>query len=237
MYTGTTGTEYPHWSYGTAGVIHFFAKLYTFTHDSSYLNLAVQGATHLKAIAVADTAAGGYQIPYSFPSDVVIKYYYAECHGNAGLIKSLLHLYAVTSDSTWLQMAESSARSLVSYTIPGYNFWKAQAASTYYWDNLSVCDGNMAAIEALQVLRIYDAAMQSFVDSAVSSYVDNALQRKVDTGTWAYWSEAEWRNQPNTMTTQVGMYIGAAGIAHNMMFLSKPQSRVPLPDYPFPPFY
>ncbi|KAH3759891.1 Lanthionine synthetase C-like protein [Pelomyxa schiedti] len=233
-FSGNTGYEYPNYSYGTSGIIHFFSKLYTFSCNTTWLDVVYDGARYL--LSIADTT-DGCLIQYSIPSDPIVKWYFGECNGNSGLIKSMSHVWKVSNDSQWLDLAVSSAQSLLTWTIPEFNFWEPQKSSQdYFWDNLSVCDGNMAAIEALQILAQYNPENAVTWKQAVTDYVDNAMSRKTDTGTWAYWSEAEWRNDPNTKTTQVGMYIGAAGIAHTMMFLSHPEMRIALPDYTYPPF-
>jgi lantibiotic modifying enzyme len=233
-YEGKNGIEAPGYAEGSIGIAHFFAKLYEFTGNQSHFDAALAAGRDLLYLGFT-TPTGGFMTPYMVEPQPCkqVKAYLGECNGASGLIKALVSLYKITKDDLWLQKAVGAARYLVDNTQT-FNWWVPQdGVSGFMWTTYCVCDGSCAAIEALQIISKY-FPNDPLYSKEIQRIMENVIDKHSTTTTGGtFWKQAEWRVEPKVLTSQVGLYVGASGIAHTLLLSVYPELRVSLPDYTF----
>jgi len=240
-YESGFGDEYPNYADGTAGIGEYFLTLYHFTNNSQFLDTASQAATYLLAIANKDN--DGCMIYHDAAGKTM--YYLSECNGPSGTGRFWYRFYQVTSDSTWLQWAERSAKSVRDHSAgvsPGYGFnWVYHTdRSDPEWPNYGQCDGNSGAAEYALLLSQEPKANTTTHLNFTTALCDDILAHATTTSTGSmYVTTQEWRTDSTTFKPQVGYMQGIAGMGsvfYGLDYLLNSKSiypRIALPDSPW----
>ncbi len=215
----------PNFSHGTAGIAYFLASLYLETHDRRFLDAALAGGRHLKAISHLED--GACLVPHHFPGGEKL-FYLSWCHGPAGTGRLFYRLYQATGDRRWLDWLDRSVAGILASGIP-------EQRTEGFWQNVSRCCGDAGVGDFLLALdrRRGEAKHRPFVERLAQ----DVLARATPAGGGLKWVQAEHRVRPELLVAQTGLMQGAAGLG--LFFLrvdafDRGQSPgIELPDSPF----
>jgi len=218
---------FPNFAHGTAGVAYFLATLYQATGEAAFLDGALAGASHLKAIARTDGDV--CLVPHHEPEAAGAPLHYLGwCHGPAGTARLWYRLWQATGDPAWLEWTGKSARAILASGIPGRE-------TPGFWNNAGLCCGSAGIARFfLGLHRVTgDAGYLAFARQ-VGAHLLAAATRD-ESGT--RWIHAEHRVRPLDLAAQTGWMQGAAGIGACLLDLDAFQCGaplpIPLPDAPF----
>ena len=215
----------PNFSHGTAGVAYFLASLFLATHDRTFLDAALAGGQHLKAIARCE---GGKCLIRHHHGDGEDLFYLSYCHGPAGTGRLFLRLYQATGDRRWLQWADRGVEAILASGIP-------EGRTPGFWNNVGQCCGGAGIGEFLMNLDHFrgETRHRPFVERLAR----DILTRATPANGGLEWVQAEHRIQPDLLVAQTGFMQGAAGVGLFFLHLDA-EARgdewvLRLPDDPF----
>ena len=222
----TSRRTMPNFSHGTAGVAYTLATLYKVTREQRFLDAALAGAHHLRAIA--KTEGDICLVPHDQPDNLSL-YYLGWCHGPAGTARLFYQLYVVTGDKGWMTWVGRSANGILKSGIP-------EQRTPGFWNNVSQCCGNAGVAQFF--LDLYGVTKEPrYRDFAVRMTAD-LLARATRDSAGTRWVQAENRVQPNVTIAQTGYMQGAAGIGMWFLRLDGVDRQRPpfirFPDSPWP---
>lgn len=215
----------PNFSHGTAGVAYFLASLYLETHDRRFLDAALAGGRHLKAISHLED--GACLVPHHFPGGEKL-FYLSWCHGPAGTGRLFYRLYQATGDRRWLAWLDRSVAGILASGIP-------EQRTEGFWENVSRCCGDAGVGDFLLALdrRRGETRHRPFVERLAR----DLLARSTPAAGGLKWVQAEHRVRPDSLVAQTGLMQGAAGIGLFFLRLDAfdrgAGSVLELPDSPF----
>lgn len=215
----------PNFSHGTAGVAYFLASLYLATEDRAFLEAALAGGQHLRAIARCE---GGTCLIRHHQGDGEDLFYLSYCHGPAGTGRLFMRLYQATGDRRWLAWLDKSAEGITASGIP-------EGRTSGFWNNVGQCCGSAGVGEFLMNLDRFrgEKRHRPFVERLAK----DLLTRATPANGGLKWVQAEHRVQPDLLLAQTGFMQGAAGIGlfflHLDAFDRGEKRLIRLPDDPF----
>ncbi|WP_433061676.1 lanthionine synthetase LanC family protein [Dactylosporangium sp. CS-033363] len=196
----------PNFSHGTAGVAAALAL-------SGAVDAAVQGASHL--LAIADLSDGGFVLEHTIPRSKreVEPVTYNWCHGPAGtshVFAALAHagVESVGGHSV-VELRRRCLHSVLTSGVP-------ERLRPGFWDNDGRCCGTAGVgdilLDAAQSLadEQYLAGARTMADALVSRAVDGR-----------YWRFVEYRIEEPLLPPGTGWMQGAAGIAAFLLRLER----------------
>jgi lantibiotic modifying enzyme len=214
----------PNFSHGTAGIAYFLCCLYEKTKEQKYLDAALKGAAHLKAIADSN----GWLYHAEPNQQAKERFYLSWCHGPAGTARLFYKLYAVTGDKSWEMYMLNAAKALMKCGIP-------EKQTKGFWNNVSVCCGSAGVADFF--LSLYELYGKKEYKEFAFHMTDDLLRRATVTGETQYWVQAEHRSLPDLLQAQTGLMQGAAGLGITLLHASyinnKNKQPAKLPDNPF----
>lgn len=221
----------PNFSHGTAGIAYFLASLYLETHDRRFLNAALAGGRHLKAISRVEN--GACLVPHHFPGGEQL-YYLSWCHGPAGTGRLYYRLHQATGDRRWLDWLDRSVAGIEGSGIP-------EKRTEGFWENVSRCCGDAGVGDFLLALdrRRGEARHRPFVERLAQDLLARATPEPsgLRPGGGLKWVQAEHRVRPELLLAQTGLMQGASGIGLFFLRLDAfdqgASPVVELPDSPF----
>lgn len=95
-----TATQYYNWDFGAAGILYFLTEMYKLYHNSTYLSYAEGAARWLDA----NDVSGSWKSSFGATGDNI----HGFSDGSAGIAYSLLNLYELTKNSTYLTLVNLS---------------------------------------------------------------------------------------------------------------------------------
>ena len=197
-------------AHGTSGIVYLLAQYYEASGDETYLELAKKGVNFLDRIAIKDEDSS--IIPYIYLPDSDKPYnvfYLSLCHGPVGTAVVFRKLYKLTGDEAYLEWVKRLSNSLIKAGVP-------EKRSSGYWNNC-ICCGTSGILLHFSRNRdiltgnINITLARRTANKLVSdAYVDNRGRR---------WYDAWTRVKPWDVDSNLGLYIGDAGIASALLSL------------------
>jgi len=204
---GPDARELPNFSHGTAGIAFALARLSGVTGDRSFLDAALDGAEHLKALA--SPSGDGFVIRHnSLPSGENL-FYLSWCHGAPGTSRLWIALNQMALETR-------GARGVIAQGVP-------EKRTPGFWNNISMCCGNAGVAEYFlgRYRRSGDAADLAYA----KRHVDDILARATVEGDVEKWIQAENRVSPNEVLAQTGWMQGAAGVGAMLLHMDGAQRK------------
>jgi lantibiotic modifying enzyme len=216
------GLFMPNFSHGTAGVSYFLAELYHSTGDQRFLNVAIQGAEHLLAIA------NDSGLVYHHEPDGLDLFYLGWCHGPAGTARLFYTLYKLTGNDTWKDALLRSSEAVLACGIP-------TRQTPGFWNNVGQCCGSVG------IARFYLGLHAAFGDKRFLDFskalTNDVLRRASREDNGIKWIQAEHRKRPELLIAQTGFMQGSAGIGTWLLWLDAFENGnrvlIRLPDDPW----
>ncbi|GAA3295445.1 lanthionine synthetase [Dactylosporangium vinaceum] len=202
----------PNYSHGTAGVATALAL-------TGRVDAAVQGVSHL--LAIADLSGGGFVLEHTIPRSTreVEPVTYTWCHGPAGTSHVFAALAHAGVESVGGYAVDDLRRrclhSTLSSGIP-------ERLRPGFWDNDGRCCGTAGVGDIL--LDAYQSlGDERYLDGA-RRMGDALVERAVD---GRYWRFVEYRSEEPLLPPGTGWMQGAAGIAAFLLRLERVLDRGP----------
>jgi len=202
-----TPARFHHISHGTLGIVEALAAVGTATQRQDLIDLALAGAADVVSRNEADV--NGFLVAHSDPQhrpELIERYSYGWCHGPTGDAQVFRLLAAVTSDATWISLAERCWHTVVTSGLP-------QRLRPGFWDNSGRCCGT-AGVLALAC----DWQVERGVNSDFAQLlVDEICARATVDSDGARWSNFEHRVTPSDLEPRTGWAMGNAGIIRELL--------------------
>ncbi|MCB1692852.1 MAG: hypothetical protein KDI19_08805 [Pseudomonadales bacterium] len=216
----------PNFAHGTAGVAYFFARAYEATQDKRYLDAALAGAGHVKAMAVP--VGEGQLVPHILNDGQADRFYLGFCHGPAGTSRLFYLLGRITGDESIAQWSDELLEGLLHLGAP-------ETRGEGLWNNISqcCCDAGIGDY----AVSMYNATRDNRYLALARRVADELVRRSDGDAETCYWPQAEHRSQPGFIQAQTGYMQGAAGVASFLIHLATTESGHPIkiqfPESPF----
>ncbi|MEM7098994.1 MAG: lanthionine synthetase LanC family protein [Pseudomonadota bacterium] len=217
----------PNFAHGTAGVAYFMARLYECTREQKYLDAAIDGATHVQAVA-EEIPGGGHLVPHVLDDGRPNRFYLGLCHGPPGTARLFYLLTELTGESAWCDWGKGLDQGLVSIGAP-------EERSKGFWNNISqcCCDAGIGD-HAVNMYRLTNDPFYKDLALRVANQLIKSA--KVEDGHYS-WPQAEHRTQKDFIQAQTGYMQGAAGVGSFFVHLATTMNDAPVkiqfPDSPF----
>lgn len=203
------------------------ARGYEASGDESFLEAALAGAAHVRAIATVqgDAALVAYREP-----DMTDLYYLGACHGPVGTTRLFQLLHRITGDDLHAEWVGKLFNGVAATGAP-------ERHSPGYWQNSTLCCGTAGFVH-WGVGLWWATGEQQYLDFARRS-ADKLLGDGFSAdGGPVRWFDAFTRTQPDVVTAQTGLTAGNAGNAFALLHLYKAlrgeKAAHRLPDEPWP---
>lgn len=201
--------SWPNYEFGTAGAGYLLTLLYEYTGEERYLQAAKDCTIYLRTIQVPQTK--GYLIPHDVKvtdgSEPV--FFLSSCHGPGGNAKLYYRLYELTGDRNWLHDITDMVDGIESTGAP-------EQQSIGLWNTLCFCCGHAGFVQFF--IGLYEGlGEERYKDLAVRSASVILGEREDREDGTTDWPMAFWRVRPEFLTTDIGYYDGAAGIASALL--------------------
>ncbi|MCQ2541479.1 MAG: hypothetical protein MJ112_04180 [Lachnospiraceae bacterium] len=199
----------PNFEFGSAGSGYLLTKIYELTNEEQYLDAAKACAIYLKSIAIKQEK--GFLVPYRVGLDEEPIFYLSSCHGPAGTSRLFYRLYKLTNDDKYLKDIEELVDGLESTGAP-------EKQSVGFWNNVCLCCGNAGLV---QFFTAYYQASKSDRYKKLALRAGNVLlgEKEKKAEKISHWPLAFTRVEPETITSPIGYYDGAAGIGSALLQL------------------
>lgn len=201
------GKEYidPNFPMGTAGVGYVLLSLYEASKDSEFLR-ATEGI-HDFLEEVACVRGHGVLLPHALP-DKKDLFYLGYCHGPAGTCRFYYKLYQITGDPQALLWCERFGKGIIAEGALEHN-------TEGYWNVTNFCCGSAGILNLF--LGIWAATGQErwlHYAEKMGENIEKSVTTEDQNGQLcSKWYLAMDRIRPEVLTTPIGWYDGAAGIA------------------------
>lgn len=192
----------PNWEFGAAGSGFTLLKLYQFTSDPRYLEIARDQARYLRSVSVAQTK--GVLIPRTLDPAERDVFYLGHCHGVAGTGKFLYELYRVTEDHQYLDFIVDLADGIESMGAPEHQ-------SKGLWNIETLCCGHAGIAHFFLGLYLAQGEPRWLELAKRAGYVMLGMKEDLPDHA-ADWPIAFWRVKPEEITRPYSLFRGAAGI-------------------------
>lgn len=219
----------PNFAHGTAGVAYLMARTFEATGDRRYLDAAIAGAGHVKAVA-DPIGEDGHLVPHILDDGRPHRYYLGMCHGPAGTARLFYLLSRMTNDQQWLEWSKGLDRGFVNLGAP-------EERGRGFWNNISQCCCDAGIGD--HALFMYRSTGDSFyleLAERVAKEIMNRSETDQDKDTIC-WPQAEHRSQPEFIETQTGYMQGAAGVGSFFIHLATIRqgnpTKIVFPDAPY----
>ena len=198
----------PNFSHGAAGIGFVLARLHQLTGEAEFLDGALGAGSYLRAIA--DTADGGFRVPYGWPEpswDGLHDVGWA--HGPAGTARLFELLHQITGEASWRELVLACGQSALTSGMPG------TPAAGYG-------DGPFPLDRRFGIAGVADFMLDLYRLSGDAQHLDYARQltQHVRDQAVAEESGLVWevpKAEGETPVRPTGLLSGAAG--HGLLFL------------------
>jgi lantibiotic modifying enzyme len=194
----------PNYPMGTAGIGFTLLRLYEESNDKAFLD-AVNGIEELHN-ALALKLDDAVLLPHGLPTRPDT-YYLGYCHGPAGTARFYQKYYEITGESRYADWAERLANGILRTGAP-------EVHSPGYWNTHCYCCGTAGFTNLFlgiwavtghnEYLKYAERTTRQILGWSSHVKENNKIQ--------AMWHQAFVGTQPKRITTNIGMYDGAAGI-------------------------
>ncbi len=217
----------PNFAHGTAGVAFFMARTYQATGDQKYLDAALAGAGHVRAMA-KPMGADGHLVPHILNDGKPDRYYLGFCHGPAGTARLFYLLSEITTDDQWMQWSRGLDQGLVACGAP-------EERGEGFWNNISQCCCDAGIGD--HAVWMYRATGDAFYLDLAKRVAAEVIRRSDGDENTRYWPQAEHRMQPDFIQAQTGYMQGAAGVGSFLLHLHTTLEGAPVkvlfPEAPY----
>jgi hypothetical protein len=222
----------PNFSHGSAGIGFYLATLYQATGDDEFLEAALQAGAFLES--VADTADGGFLVPYGWPDEGWRRPHdVGWAHGPAGTARFFFRLWEITQDNRWLAHVHQSAASVMASGLHG------TPAPAFGTDSFDIDRRFGLGSVAEFFMDLHRASGEGeYLDSA-RSVMGVIVQRATREEAGTYWTIPRFGFMENagSPASFTGYFYGAAGFGLLMLQMDALQRDAPRPTtWPDNPF-
>lgn len=227
---GPEGSHFPGFPLGSAGVGYTLLKLYKASGDDQFLAATDGIKEYYEAIAQGDEEA--LLIPHNVPNDHI--YYLGYCGGPAGIVRYFYYYYTLTKNEEYRDFYQKLLKGVLKTGAPDIH-------SEGYWHTHTQCCGTSGLV---------DTFIGAYLDTKDPLYLAAAKRSGLQLLGWSRdeptdseiigtkWYQAYSRIDPDQITTAIGYYDGAAGIASSLLHLYQIEEHAfPIQnvlDNPFP---
>jgi lantibiotic modifying enzyme len=216
----------PNFSHGTAGVAYFLATLHRETGRKEFLDVALEGARYLQAVANTE---GDSCLIFHHEPDGKDLYYLGWCHGPVGTSRLFVQLHNIDGKAGWLDWARRGAKGILASGIP-------EQQTPGFWNNVGQCCGSAGVASFfLDLAKLTgDESYLAFARRVTRNLLERAT---VTPGGGLKWIHAEHRVNPGYAYAQTGYMQGAAGIGMLLLQMDAVEKgkdwTFRLPDSPY----
>lgn len=194
----------PNYPMGTAGIGFTLLRLYEESKDKAFLE-AVEGIeTFHDAVALRQDDA--VLLPHGLPTRPDT-YYLGYCHGPAGTARFYRKYYEITGEARFAGWEKSLANGILRTGAP-------EVHSPGYWNTHCYCCGTAGFTNLF--LGIWAATGEDeylkYAERTARQIIGWGSHIKMNNKVQVLWYQAFVGTQPKRITTNIGMYDGAAGI-------------------------
>jgi len=200
----------PNFAHGTAGVAYFMARVFQITGEQKYLEAAIAGAGHVKAMA-QPIGTDGHLVPHILNDGRPHRYYLGFCHGPAGTARLFYLLGELTADDAWMQWSRGLDLGLVATGAP-------EQRDRGFWNNVSQCCCDAGIGD--HAIWMYRATGDDFYLDLAHRVAAEIIRRSSGDADTRFWPQAEHRSQTDFIQAQTGYMQGAAGVGSFLVHLA-----------------
>ena len=194
----------PNFPMGAAGIGFTLLRLYEESGDKAFLD-AVEGIPEFhEAVALKDGDAA--LLPHGLPTRPDT-YYLGYCHGPAGTARFYHKYYEITKKEEYFDWQIRLANGIIRAGAP-------EVHSPGYWNTHCYCCGTAGMTNLFVGIwaATGDKKYLEYAERTGEQMLGWSTHVKGDTGQQAMWYQAFVGAKPTRITTNIGMYDGAAGI-------------------------
>lgn len=199
----------PNFEVGTAGSGFLLARLYEWSKDSRYLDIAEKCAAFLHNCKIPQS--DGALIPFRLDQGADSPCYLGTCSGPAGTCRFFYLLYRLTGKQSYLEEIHDLVAGMESCCAP-------EKQSAGLWYTLNFCCGHAGLLQFF--IGLYQAEGDEHI-LALAQRTANVILGEAEKlpDDMVRWHIAFERVRPEALSTPIGYYTGAAGIASTLLQL------------------
>ncbi len=202
---------FPGFFYGAAGSAYILAKVYEYSKEEAFLELAKQGAEYILHIADVSEDGEAALVKYNDPLAEDL-YYLGMCQGPIGTSRLFFQLYELTGEEKYKDFVIKLTEGILAAGAPTRH-------SAGYWHTYCYCCGAAGMLEHFVSVykltkdqRYLTAAYETAEVLIGDAYVEKKLRR---------WYTAWNRHEPEVTEAYTGLYHGSAGCAASLLVLNE----------------